>query len=142
MSECLHHRQVAAGIWSIVVRLDQSSTLPSTGSLQGFLPKDRPRVPALLERDGRLHAVSPRDPSYSLLLTRNGSSDVPWRVTSCRRKEPVGHREYDMLHSSGPTQNALAEIAGDMQLVQREGRRPSPPLFPAMGYRHYPSACL
>ena len=42
------------------------------------------------------------------------------------------------LDSGGPTQNALAECGG----VQREGRRPSPPLLPQMGYRHYPSACV
>jgi len=52
------------------------------------------------ELDGRLHAISARDPDYSILLTPNGSSEAPFRG-----KEPVGHREYDFLDGAGATQN-------------------------------------
>jgi hypothetical protein len=65
-----------------------------------------------LERDGRIHAVSTNSPGHSILLTPNGSSSAPWRVTSFQGKEPVGHREYDRLGGGGPTQNALQEFAG------------------------------
>src|ERR1700742_3211678 len=72
----------------------------------------------ILERDGRIHAVSTRDPSYAILLTPNGSSPAPWRVTSFSGKTPVGHREYDRLDGGGPTQNALGEFVGqDWKLV-------------------------
>ena len=40
-----------------------------------------------LDPDGRLLAVSRRDPRYSILLTRNGSSDAAWRVTSFRETQ-------------------------------------------------------
>jgi hypothetical protein len=66
----------------------------------------------VLERDGRIHAVSQRDSSYSILLTPNGSSAGPWRVTSFRGKDPIGHREYDRPDGGVPTQNALQEFAG------------------------------
>jgi hypothetical protein len=72
-------------------------------------------------RDGRLLAISERDPEYSIILTRNGSSPAPWRVTSFRGKEPIGHREYNMLEGGSPIQNAFAEFAGDgMRLVPRK----------------------
>jgi hypothetical protein len=66
-----------------------------------------------LDLDGRLLAVSARDPTYSILLTRNGSSEAVWRVTSFRGKEPVAHREYDRLEGGSPIQNALQEFASD-----------------------------
>jgi hypothetical protein len=94
-----------------------------TDDFQALIDKYRARMVELrtaFERDGRLHAISARDPDYSILLTRNGSSEAPFRVTSFRGKEPVGHREYDMLDGGGPTQNGLAEFAGDgWQLVPR-----------------------
>jgi hypothetical protein len=74
----------------------------------------------VLERDRRILAVSVSDPTHSILLTRNGSSAAPWRVTSFSRGQPLGHREYDVLDGRGPTQNALAEFAGDgWTLVRR-----------------------
>jgi hypothetical protein len=72
------------------------------------------------ERDDRLYAVSSRDSSYSILLTRNASSEAPWRVTSFRGKEPIGHREYDRLDGGAPTQNALGEFAGDDWRIVRK----------------------
>ena len=93
-----------------------------TDAFQALIDKHRARMRELREafdRDGRLLARSARDPDYSILLTRNGSSDAPWRVTSFRGREPVGHREYDMLDGGGPTQNALGEFAGDdMALIK------------------------
>ena len=95
-----------------------------TNSLQALIDKFQGphSAPAPgIERDDSLYAVSARDPSYSLLLTRNGSSEAPWRVTSFRGKEPVGRREYDVLEGRGPTQNALQEFATeDMQVSRRE----------------------
>ncbi len=74
----------------------------------------------VLERDGCIHGVSKRDPGYSILLTKNGSSEAPWRVTSFRDGQPVGHREYDRLEGGGPTQNAFQEFAGDgIEIVPR-----------------------
>ena len=73
---------------------------------------------AAFERNGCLHAISARDPAYAILLTRNASSDAPWRVTSFRGGEPVGHREYDALEGRAPAFNAFHEFMGDdMQLV-------------------------
>jgi hypothetical protein len=71
-----------------------------TDAFQALIDKYRARMKLLrdaLDLDGRLLAVSRRDPSYSILLTRNGSSDAVWRVTSFRDRVPVGHREYSML---------------------------------------------
>ena len=99
--------------------------VPLRGAYQGVLPRDRPRVLAHLERDGRLHAVTARDPSYSLLLTHPAAA-MPRGTSGHSAAKSRSHREYDMLDSGGPTQNALAEFAGD----QREGRprrRPTPP---------------
>jgi hypothetical protein len=83
------------------------------------------------ERDGYLLAISSRDPQYSILLTRNGSSEAPWRVTSFRQGVPVGHREYDRLEGGGPVQNAFHEFSGsDLVLTPRPRRRspsPTPP---------------
>ena len=85
---------------------------------------------AVMERDGCLQATSRRDPSYALQLTRNVSSVAAWRVTSYRDREPIGHREYDVLDGKGPTQNALAEFASDdYELVRRTppaGRQTQP----------------
>jgi hypothetical protein len=79
------------------------------------------------EQQGYLHATSMRNPAYSILLTRNASSDAPFRVTSFDRKTPVGHREYDALDGAGPCRDALAEFAGsDWTLVVHRFRAPSP----------------
>jgi len=90
-------------------------------AFQAAIDKHRARMRELgeaFQRDGRLYAISQRDPSYSILLSRNTTSDAPWRVTSFRGKEPTGHREYDYLEGAGPTQNAFQEFAGnDMKLV-------------------------
>lgn len=94
-----------------------------TDTFQAMIDKLRARIVELrqaFERDDRLYAVSSRDPSYSMLLTRNGSSPAPWRVTSFRGKEPTGHREYDRLEGGGATQNAYQEFAGaDFVLVRK-----------------------
>jgi hypothetical protein len=37
-----------------------------------------------LDLDGRLQAVSSRDPAHSILLTRNSDPSSVWRVTSFR----------------------------------------------------------
>jgi hypothetical protein len=94
---------------------------------QTLVDKHRARMRHLaevMERDGRLHAVSARDPTYSILLTKNGSSEAPWHVTSFRGRELVGHRQYDVLQGMGPTQNALQEFAGDdLRLVPKPMRK-------------------
>lgn len=88
-----------------------------------MIDKRRARIKLLREtfdRQKYLFGVSARDPSYSLLLSRNPSSDAPFRVTSFRKGQPEGHREYDALDGAGPTRDALAEFAGnDIQLRQR-----------------------
>ena len=101
---------------------------------QAMIDKYRARMVALretFERDGCLYAVSTRDPSYAILLTRNGSSEAPWRVTSFRDGEPVGHREYDRLEGGSPIQRAFQEFASeDFPLTPRPRRRslsPAPP---------------
>ena len=81
---------------------------------------------AAFERDGCLYAVSARNPGYSILLTKNVSSDARFRVTSFDGREPTGHREYDFLDGGSPTQNALSEFAGtDLVLMPRPRRRTS-----------------
>lgn len=98
-----------------------------TDAFEALIAKHRARMAALLaivERDGCLHAISARDESYSIFLSRNGSSDAAWRVTSFRALEPIGHREYDVLIGKEATQDALGEFAGEgWQLVPRPGRR-------------------
>jgi hypothetical protein len=94
-----------------------------TDAFQAMIEKHRARMKRLrqaFERDARLYAISQCDPTYSILLTRNASSDAPWRVTSFRGKEPIGYREYDRLEGGGPTHNALSEFAGsDFMLVRK-----------------------
>jgi hypothetical protein len=94
-----------------------------TDSFQAIIDKRRERIKLLREtfdRQKYLFGVSTRDPSYSLLLSRNPSSDAPFRVTSFRKGQPEGHREYDALDGAGPTRDALAEFSGtDIQLRQR-----------------------
>lgn len=95
-----------------------------TDAFDAMVEKYRARMRELRETfdlDGRLHAVSSRDPSYSILLTLNSDISSTWRVTSFRGKEAIGHREYDRLEGGGATQNALGEFAGsDMKLVSRK----------------------
>src|ERR1700722_3224600 len=90
---------------------------------QAMIDKHKARMAMLraaFERDDRLYAVSARDPSYSILLTKNGSSEAPFRVTSFSGKEPTGHREYDHRGGAAPPQNARSESAGwDMQLARK-----------------------
>jgi hypothetical protein len=102
-----------------------------TDSFQALIDKYHARMTVLREafqRDLCLYAISLRDPSYALLLTRNGSSEAPWRVTSFREGVPVGHREYDRLEGGSPVQRAFAEFASEgMVLTPRPRRRgPSP----------------
>ena len=93
-------------------------------AFQAMIDKHKERIKLLrdvFERDDRLYAVSTRDPSYSILLSRNTGSEAPWRVTSFRGKgEPTGHREYDRLDSGAPTQNALGEFGGDDWRIVRK----------------------
>jgi hypothetical protein len=87
-----------------------------TDTFQALIDKHRTRICLLrdaLDLDGRLVAVSSRDPTYSIGLTRNSDTSSAWRVTSFRGKEPVGHCEYDRLDGGSPIQNALQEFAGD-----------------------------
>jgi hypothetical protein len=87
-----------------------------TDDFQALINRYRARMTVLreaFERDGCLHAISQRDPSYAILLTRNGSSDAPYRVTSFRDGEPVGHREYDLLEGGSPIQRAFQEFASE-----------------------------
>ena len=97
-----------------------------TDEFQALIDAHRQRMVELraaYERDGCLHAVSLRDPSYSILLTRNTGSEAPLRVTSFRDREPEGHREYDRLDGGSPIQNALQEFAGNgWRLVGRRRR--------------------
>jgi hypothetical protein len=90
---------------------------------QALIDKYRGRMKLLREvfdRDGCLKAVSVRDPSYSILLSRNPSSDALWRVTSFRSQQPIGHREYDALDVGSPIQQAFSEFASaEMRLLPR-----------------------
>lgn len=67
----------------------------------------------LFNTHGRLHAISKRDPTYAVLLTRNTTSDAPYRVTSFRDGEPIGHREYRFLSDGGTIDTAISEFMGD-----------------------------
>lgn len=91
-----------------------------TDDFQAMINKRRARMKLLratFDRQKYLFGVSARDPNYSLLLSRNPSSDAPFRVTSFREGRPEGHREYYALDGAGPTRDALAEFAGnDIQL--------------------------
>ncbi len=105
-----------------------------TDSFRALINHYRARMTVLreaFERDGCLLAVSTRDPSYSILLTRNGSSEAAWRVTSFRDGEPVGHREYDILEGGGPTQNGLGEFASEDFVLTPRSRRRSPSPAPS-----------
>jgi hypothetical protein len=85
-----------------------------TDDFQALINRYRARMAVLraaFDRDGCLHAISTRDPSYAILLSRNGSSEAPWRVTSFRNGEPVGHRQYGHLEGESPVQNSYAEFA-------------------------------
>jgi hypothetical protein len=100
-------------------------------AFQTLIDKDRARLTVLretFERERHWYAISQRDSSYAILLTRNGSSDASWRVTSFRDGEPVGHREYDLLEGGPPIQRAFQEFASaDFRLTLRTRRRsPSP----------------
>jgi hypothetical protein len=56
-----------------------------TDSFRAMIDKYRARMTVLREafqRDHYLYAVSTRNPSYAIFLTRNGSSLARWRVTS------------------------------------------------------------
>jgi hypothetical protein len=94
---------------------------------QAMIEKYRERMKVLrmaFARDGYLYAVSRRDETYTILLSRNGSSSAPWRITGFRNGEPVGHREYNMLEGGSPIQNGFAEFASDdLVLTPRRRRR-------------------
>lgn len=94
-----------------------------TDEFDAMIQKHRARMKLLrdvFERDGCLLAFSTRNPDYSILLTRNPSSDAPWRVTSFNGREPVGHREYDELDGKSPANSALQEFSShDLKLIPR-----------------------
>ena len=98
-----------------------------TDAFQALIDKYQARMKELreaFERDDRLYAISSKNPSHSILLTRNTDSEAPWRVTSFDGKEPTGHREYDRLEGGGATQNAFQEFAGEeMRLVRKPMRK-------------------
>lgn len=95
-----------------------------TDSFDEMIARRRAHMKALREvfdRDGVLHAVSARNPDYSILLTRNPSSDAAWRVTSFHGREPTGHREYDALDGAGPCRDAIAEFASQDMVLRPRG---------------------
>jgi hypothetical protein len=106
-----------------------------TDTFQHMIDKHRRRMAFLREtfdRQGYLLAVSSRDPSYSIFLSRNPSSEAPWRVTSFRSGVPVGHREYDRLEGGSPIQNSFAEFASaDFILTPRPRRQTISPAAPS-----------
>jgi hypothetical protein len=67
---------------------------------------------ATFEQQGYLYAICSTDPAYSILLTRNSPSEAPWRVTSFRDRDPVGHREYDHLKERGRRRTPLVNLGG------------------------------
>ena len=87
--------------------------------------RTRMRVPReTFERDGCLYAVSARNPSYAILLSPNGGSEAAWRVTPFNGREPIGHREYDMLEGGSPIQNGLSEFASSNFVLSSRLRNP------------------
>ena len=94
-----------------------------TDAFQAMVDKHQARMKELrdvLDIDGRIEAVSVRDASYRIVLTRNSDPSSVWRVTSLRDKIPIGHRQYDRLDGGSPIQNGLQEFAGaEWQLVRR-----------------------
>jgi hypothetical protein len=105
-----------------------------TDAFQALIDKYRARMAVLrlaFARDGYLYAVSRRDETYAIFLTPNGSSAAPWRVTSFRNGEPIGHREYNMLEGGSPIQRAFQEFASDDMVVTPRPPRRSPSAAPA-----------
>jgi hypothetical protein len=97
---------------------------------QALIDKYRARMRLLretFERQGYLLAASSRDPNYSIILTRNPSSEAPWRVTSFRSGAPIGHREYDALDTGSPVQRAFQEFASDSMVLTSRGSSPVAP---------------
>lgn len=87
-----------------------------TDDFQAMINKYRARMTTLrmaFARDGYLYAISRRDETYAIFLSPNGSSSAPWRVTSFRNGEPMGHREYNMLEGGSPIQNGFSEFASE-----------------------------
>jgi hypothetical protein len=111
-----------------VVKLAQNprQRLPVTDQQRALIDKYRQRMAMLhlaVARDGYLYAISRRDETYAIFLSPNGSSSAPWRLTSFRNGEPVGHREYNMLEGGSPIQNAYQEFSGDeFRLIPRTRR--------------------
>lgn len=75
---------------------------------------------------GYLYAEHATDIGYAILLTPDASGECPWRVTSFRNGEPIGHRQYDVLEGRGPAFNALQEFAGTSWLVRPRPLRSAP----------------
>ena len=97
-----------------------------SNSFQAMICKYRGRMRLLREtfdREGCLFATSSRDPDYSVLLTRNPSSEAAWRVTSFRGQAPIGHREYDQLDTGSPVQRAFQEFAGESMVLRQRGAK-------------------
>jgi hypothetical protein len=93
--------------------------------VRSIIEKYRARMTLLaatFEQQGYLYASSRRNPSYAILLTRNSSPDSVWRVTSFSDRDPIGHREYDMLQGGSPIQNAFAEFASEDMELRTRGR--------------------
>jgi hypothetical protein len=93
-------------------------------SFQAIIDKHRARMRELrdvLDIDGRIQAVSARDPGYSIVLTRNSDPSAIFRITSFRDNQPIGHREYDHLESHSPINSALQEFAGEgWNIIRRD----------------------
>ena len=99
--------------------MEQSMECPAlaetalTGYLGQIIAGRRARAGELkraFDAQGYVLASSKRDPGYEILLTRNMDDEGPFRVSSFRDRQPIGHRVYNGL--DGHT-GALAEFAGD-----------------------------
>lgn len=93
--------------------------MPET--LEAILTNYRARMAvlsSLVAAQGALHAKHATDVGYAILLTRDMSRGIGWRVTSFRDGQPLGHREYDALDGAGPTRDALAEFASPAWEIQ------------------------
>lgn len=60
-----------------------------------------------LSEHGGVEAVSKRDPGYRILLSADTRGEYPYRVTSFRDGEPVGHREYRTISDAATEFNGF-----------------------------------
>ena len=104
-----------------------------TDEHRALIDKYRQRMAMLhlaFARDGYLYAISRRDETYAIFLSPNGSSSAPWRVTSFRNGEAIGHREYNMLEGGSNIQNAFSEFASDDMILSKRSRARARPIRP------------